>query len=510
MDKKYIILSLAILIGFIMVSLPYLYNDAKANYESDLRLMSIDSDGDHLYDQYEIELGTDPFSEDSDLDLLNDMDEIYLGTSPVEWDTDSDNMADGHELGRSKGSTSPFSKDTDNDGLPDPWEDNDGDEILNREEQLSIHDGIMFFTDMFYEDYDRDIPFSTDPNSADTDRDGWSDGYEIQVNGTHTGPGSISATKDRANSELDIADPNSWAYRFLSNVGGWDPATFNDWKNGLKLAGSYNLIPRQCTKIAWYHFSPWYVYEQGGETGPFNDWLNDTFHGTNEQLYGEMDQGAPYKWNKYDCDPTLNDTDNDRMDDDWDPYPLQINLRNGTFAAVNSVQRVGGPQIQASAPPTDDPWNFFGQDISVLELEKGDLVDINISMGLQQCNPLNASHMNFKNGNFNPMQVVIRFRPIGLGSDGEPHTGDDDIVNFTNVAHLTRTFTNFDDDHVVPGMRERPFTNHLGQSTTITFFYQTFRIRIPSRVPAGHIAITVEAQSENNFHYFPSNPYMVY
>jgi hypothetical protein len=508
MDKKYIVLSLAILIGFTMVSLPYFYNDAKANYESDIEIMSIDSDGDHLYDYYELELGTDPFNKDTDFDLLNDLDEIYLGTSPVKWDTDSDHMADGHELGRSKGSTSPFSSDTDNDGLPDPWEDNDGDEILNREEQLNIHDGVMFYTDMFF-DPDAGPRMSSDPNNPDTDRDGWNDGFEIQVNSTYNGPGAVVTKQDRDNSELDIANTNSWAYRFLSNAG-WDTATFTDWKNGLKLAGSYNLIPRQCTKIAWYHFSPWYVYEQSGETDPFADWRNETFHGNNEQIFGGMDRGAPYDWNKYDTDPTLNDTDTDRMDDNWDPYPLRINLRNGSFAAVNSVQRVGGPKIQASAPPTEDPWNFFGQDISILELEKGDMVDINISVGLQECNPLNASHVNFKSAYFNPMQVVIRFRPIGLGSDGEPHTGDDDIVNFSNVAQLTRTFTNFDDDHVVPGMREQPFTNHLGQSTTITFFYQTFRIRIPSRVPAGHIAITVEAQSENNFHYFPSNPYMIY
>jgi hypothetical protein len=504
--KKIIILLLAVVIGFLMVSLPYFYNDAKANDEIDRKIRQTDSDGDHLYDYYEIEIGTNPFMADTDSDLLLDIEELYLGTSPTDWDTDHDHMADGHELGKSSHSTSPFTDDSDCDGLPDPWEDNDGDGILNREEQLEIHDGIMYFTDMFF-DPDAGPRMSTDPNTADTDGDGWDDGYEIQVNSTHQG--LPSPTVDRQNSDLDISNPSSWAYRFLSNVGGWGTATFTDWRNGLKLAGSYQLIPNQCQKIAWYHFSPWYVYEQRGITQNFSSWKDATFHGQNEQLYGALDRGAPYGWNLYDCDPTLNDTDLDFMDDNWDPQPLRINLRNGTFAAINSVQPVGGDLIMATSP-TDDPWNQFGMNISILELSKGDMLDINISVGLQECNPLNGSHSNFKNGYYTPTRVIIRFRPIGLGSDGVPHTSDDDIVNFSNVARLTRTFTNFDDTHVMPGMREIPFTNHLGITTTITFFFQTFRIRIPSRVPAGHIAITVETQTDNNFYYFPSDPYMVY
>jgi hypothetical protein len=508
MNKKLIIIFLAVVIGFFMLSLPYFYNDANARQAEMEEIQSIDSDGDHLNDKYEMELGTDPYSKDTDFDFLDDIEEIYLGTSPLEWDTDNDHMADGHELGRGQGSTSPFSDDTDNDGLPDPWEDNDGDGILNREEQLSIHDGVMFYTDMFFEDFERDIPMSTSPNDADTDNDGWDDGYEIQVNSTHTG-GSSTPTVDRQNNDLDISAPNSWISIHLTNLWGWGPSDFADWKNGLKLAAGYNLLPAGCQKIAWYHFSPWYFYEQSGQTDTFANWKYETFHNQSETLWGKADHGAPYDWNNYDCDPTLNDTDNDLMDDNWDPYPLRINLRNGTFAAINSIEQVGGDKVVVT-PPKTDPWDYFGQNVSILELEKGDLVDINVSVGLQQCNPLNGSHVNFASGFYSPTRVVVRFRPIGLGSDGMPHTGDDEIENFSNVAHLTRTFTNFDNAHVVPGMREQPFTNHLGISTTITFFYQTFRIRIPSRVPAGHIAITIETQCDNNFHYFPSDPYMVY
>jgi hypothetical protein len=367
----------------------------------------------------------------------------------------------------------------------------------------------MFYTDLFHDPPEEHI--STDPNSADTDGDGWDDGEEIQVNSIYSGSNATSPAPpvDRQNTDLDIANSNSWAYRFMLNVAGWDGATFADWRTGLQLAGSYGILPSGCTKIAWYHFSPWYLYEQSGQTDNFSTWKQSFFHGQNEQLRGAWDRGAPYDWNKYDCDPTLNDTDTDLMDDNWDPFPLRINLRNGTFSAINSVQPVGGQKVLATQP-IEETWDYFGHNISILELEKGDLVDINISVGLQECNPLNGAHVNFKNGYYNPMRIVIRFRPIGLGPDGVAHTPDDDLENGSNVARLTRTFTNFGDTWVVPGMREVNFTNHLGLNTTITFFFQTFRIRVPSRVPAGHIAITIETDCENNFHYFPSDPFIVY
>jgi len=473
-----------------------------------VELHSIDSDGDHLPDYIEIEMGTDPENPDSDEDFLNDIEEVYLGTSPLKWDTDGDNFADGHEKGSRSGSTSPFSQDTDCDGLPDPWEDNDGDGLLNREEQLPIHDGLCYYTDPFHDPPEEHI--ATEPNNRDTDGDGWNDGEEIQVNSIYTGSNAVASPPptDRLNSDLDISKTNSWAYSFLTSTniegGAWDAATFADWRNGLKLAGNYNIIPANCSMIAWYHFSPWYVYEQRGETNPFPTWKASFFTG----VFADLDRGSPYDWNLYDCDPTLNDTDSDLMDDNWDPYPLRINLRNGTYAAINSFQPVGGSKVPATAPK-DPNWNFFGRDVSIIELEKGDFVDINISVGFEKCSPNNVSHTNYVQGYYNPMQIVIRFRPVALGIDGQAHTGDDDI-NYTNVAHLTRTFSNVGSQYLIPGMDDVPFTNHLNINTNISFFYQTFRIRIPSRVPAGHVAISVETDCTDNFHFFPSDPFLVY
>jgi hypothetical protein len=482
---------------------------AQSNFESAVH--SVDSDGDYLPDYVELEFGTDPYSADSDFDYLSDLDEMYLGTSPLEWDTDNDHIADGHELGTRDGSTSPFETDSDHDGLPDPWEDNDGDGLLNREEQLPIHDGIMFFTDPFHDPPEERPP--TDPNDFDTDGDGLDDGFEVQANSTYNQPDAVNPAPpvDRQNSELDIANTNSYAYWFCRNTQNWDDATFADWRNGLKLAASYGLLPNQCTKIAWYHFSPFYIYEQVNPPQAFNAWRQDFFHSTtNQTLRSDWDRGTPYIWNWYDCDPTLNDTDGDFMDDDWDVYPLRYNTRNGTYTAINAMKRVGQTEVFV-VPPYIDPWNHFGTNITTLELEKGDWVDINVSIGLQYCDPDNASHENWINSYWDPISVRFQFRPVDLGIDNLPHTGDDDdVLEVDNVAFLTRGFNNVDRDHLVTTMREVPFTNHMNQAVTMTFYYQWFRIRIPSRVPAGQVALVVETVCEDNFHYFPSDETYAY
>jgi len=91
MDKRYLIFCLALLVSLIMISVPYLNNDTKSINDDNAELHSIDSDGDHLPDYIEIEMGTDPENPDSDEDYLNDIEEVYLGTSPLNWDTDGEN-----------------------------------------------------------------------------------------------------------------------------------------------------------------------------------------------------------------------------------------------------------------------------------------------------------------------------------------------------------------------------------------------------------------------------------
>ncbi|ELZ27729.1 hypothetical protein C475_07405 [Halosimplex carlsbadense 2-9-1] len=124
---------------------------------------ALDSDGDGLADERELELGTDPFDPDTDADGLADGREIDLGTDPLNPDTDGDGVSDARELERG---TSPRSVDADADGLTD-----------ERELELG--------TDPFDPDTDgdglgdrREVELGTDPTVADTDGDRLLDGWE--------------------------------------------------------------------------------------------------------------------------------------------------------------------------------------------------------------------------------------------------------------------------------------------------------------------------------------------
>ncbi len=80
-------------------------------------LSSLDSDGDGLTDQEELELGTNPFERDTDGDGLSDFDEVRkYGTDPTNRDTDGDGLLDGEEISRG---TDPLNPDTDGDGIRD-------------------------------------------------------------------------------------------------------------------------------------------------------------------------------------------------------------------------------------------------------------------------------------------------------------------------------------------------------------------------------------------------------
>ena len=138
---------------------------------SDLRLTGEgpqDSDGDGLTDDYERQIGTDPFDPDTDDDGLTDGEEVLTyKTNPLNPDTDGDGLKDGEEV-KTYG-TDPLNPDTDGDELKD------GPEVLTHK------------TDPFNKDSDFDLLFDgpevlkykTNPLDPDTDDGGVTDGHEV-------------------------------------------------------------------------------------------------------------------------------------------------------------------------------------------------------------------------------------------------------------------------------------------------------------------------------------------
>jgi hypothetical protein len=145
----------------------------------------IDTDGDGLFDDVELDLGLDPLLEDTDGDGLSDGDEVLVYfTDPLLEDTDGDGLSDGDELDLG---LDPLLSDTDGDGL------SDGDEVL------------VYFTDPLLEDSDGDlvidgldlclttVPISEDDivdlsgcalSELDSDGDSLSDFDELLIYGT--------------------------------------------------------------------------------------------------------------------------------------------------------------------------------------------------------------------------------------------------------------------------------------------------------------------------------------
>lgn len=112
--------------------------------------LSVDSDGDSLPDDWEVDYGLDPVtansSGDPDGDRLNNRKEYLIGTNPCSADSDGDGMPDDWEL---DGGTDPI--------VVDGASDLDSDGASNLVEYLHV----------------------TDPSDPDTDRDGMFDGWEI-------------------------------------------------------------------------------------------------------------------------------------------------------------------------------------------------------------------------------------------------------------------------------------------------------------------------------------------
>lgn len=140
----------------------------------------VDTDGDGLTDEQEIELGLDPFSADADDDGLTDGEEINeYNTDPKNPDTDGDGLSDGDEVNTY--GTDPNNVDSDGDGL------SDYDEIITYKTNPNDANGDADGDGV--SDVDEINTYNTDPTNADSDGDGFTDGQEIDM-GTNPNNGS--------------------------------------------------------------------------------------------------------------------------------------------------------------------------------------------------------------------------------------------------------------------------------------------------------------------------------
>jgi hypothetical protein len=131
---------------------------------------------------------------DSDGDGLFDEDEVALGTDPARYDTDDDGFGDNHEV---LSGTDPLDPSSVPPGEPGAALDDDGDLLPNGQEQDigtdpndsdSDDDGISDFGEVGFE------PGSgtgTDPLVFDMDGDGVGDGAEVEAGSDPTNPDSV-------------------------------------------------------------------------------------------------------------------------------------------------------------------------------------------------------------------------------------------------------------------------------------------------------------------------------
>ncbi|HYP60894.1 MAG TPA: hypothetical protein VEQ36_10755 [Thermomicrobiales bacterium] len=95
------ILLIALMLAFAVVSAPLPAGAQDEVTDQSAGNITVDSDGDELSDDKELELGTDPNNYDTDGDGLSDGSEVRAdgwGTNPLNSDTDGDGYTDGDEI----------------------------------------------------------------------------------------------------------------------------------------------------------------------------------------------------------------------------------------------------------------------------------------------------------------------------------------------------------------------------------------------------------------------------
>lgn len=185
----------------------------------------LDSDGDGLTNQREIEIGTNPFSVDTDGDLLDDNEEDANGDGRYRGDANENGIFE-PELGEE---TDPTNADTDGDGLSDGLEqlfgtdpfrdDSDGDGLSDgAEHDLSIDEFSCLAPAQADSDGDgvpdgAEVAGGSSPCNPDSDGDGVLDGVELS-DGTNPGvagdalaDGDGDGLSDNYETNVSLTDP---------------------------------------------------------------------------------------------------------------------------------------------------------------------------------------------------------------------------------------------------------------------------------------------------------------
>jgi len=147
-------------------------------------ILKVDADGDGLFNEQEMKLGTDPQKKDTDNDGLDDGFEVNIsGTDPLLEDTDRDGTSDYDEIYLSE--TDPLvpnetpTPDTDDESPPDITPDNDdsSSDVTPNNNDDSSPDSTLDTDDDGLPDV-KEIELGTDINNPNTDGDRYTDGEE--------------------------------------------------------------------------------------------------------------------------------------------------------------------------------------------------------------------------------------------------------------------------------------------------------------------------------------------
>ncbi len=188
-----------------------------------------DVDGDGLPDwwekQYQLNSSQDDASLDNDNDGANNLLEFQFGTNPFKADTDNDGYLDGEEIKNGYNPNGQGRLDTDGDGIYDWWEVSNG---LNKNDPTDSeldwdNDGLNNREEFIYK---------TDPLKFDTDKDGVSDGDEVEDGQNPTGRGPLLVKE----ADWDDVDGDGFDL-VMENLFGTDPNNpdtdgdgFNDYR----------------------------------------------------------------------------------------------------------------------------------------------------------------------------------------------------------------------------------------------------------------------------------------